>query len=109
MNLQSYPQRKEQIIAQQASKDFLLFNMDDGNYYSLNEVGCRIWQLCDGTRSVAGLIETLSAEYDVSTDVLAEDVMEILEGFSHGQLIAEKTLAERIPDSPISAELNERL
>jgi Coenzyme PQQ synthesis protein D (PqqD) len=106
MNLQSYPQRNEQIIAQKASKDFLLFNMDDGNYYSLNEVGCRIWQLCDGTRSVADIIHTLSAEYDVSTDVLGQDVLEMLEEFRSGKLISVKTPAEAISGSPIGAERN---
>lgn len=107
MNLESYPQRKEQVIAQKASKDFLLFNMDDGNYYSLNEVGCRIWQLCDGTRSVAALVETLSAEYDVSADVLAQDVLDMLEEFRSGKLIAETTPAEGISDSPAGLEHNQ--
>lgn len=103
MNLQGYPQRNEQIIAQKASKDFLLFNMADGNYYSLNEVGCRIWQLCDGTRSVADLIQTLSTEYEAPTDVLARDVIEILEEFRTGKLIVEASPAERTSDSPAGA------
>jgi len=106
MNLQSRPQRREQVIAQKASKDFLLFNMDDGNYYSLNEVGCRIWQLCDGTRSVAEIIEGLCAEYDVSSDVLAQDVLGMLAEFSNGKLISEATPAEPISDSPVGAERN---
>lgn len=104
MDLQSYPQRKEQIIAQKASKDFLLFNMDDGNYYSLNDVGCRVWELCDGTRSVADIIGILSAEYDVSTDVLAQDVIEVLDQFSNGKLVSELTSVAGIPDAPIGAE-----
>lgn len=106
MNLQSYLQRKEQVIAQKASKDFLLFNMDDGNYYSLNEVSCRIWQLCDGTRSVSQIVEALSAEYDAPNDVLAQDVVEILEEFITGKLISETTPTEPISDSPVGAERN---
>jgi hypothetical protein len=89
LNLQSYPRRKEQVIAQKASSDFLLFNMDDGNYYSLNEVGCRIWELCDGSRSVVQLVEMLSAEYDVPREILVQDILELLEGLKNGKLIAE--------------------
>lgn len=104
MDLQSHPQRKEQVIAQKASKDFLLFNMDDGNYYSLNDVGCRIWQLCDGSHSVAQIIDTLSAEYDVSGDVLSQDVIEVLESFSSGSLIGETIPAESIANSQAATE-----
>ena len=89
MNLQSYPQRNEQVIAQKASSDFLLFNMNDGSYYSLNEVGCRVWELCDGNRSIAQLVETLEAEYDAPAETLTKDVLELLEHLRGGKLIVE--------------------
>jgi len=102
MNLQSFPQHKDQVIAQKASSDFLLFSMDDGNYYSLNDVGCRIWQLCDGTRSVAELIDTLAAEYDAPKEELAEDVIELLEKLQQGKLILEAARTEPLPGSPLA-------
>ena len=37
------PKRQEQIIVQKASNNMLLFNMDDGSYYALNEVSNRVW------------------------------------------------------------------
>jgi Coenzyme PQQ synthesis protein D (PqqD) len=89
MSLQSYPVRKEQVIAQKASDEFLLFNMHDGNYYSLNEVGSRIWELCDGDHSVEQLIQTLTREYDAPSDSVAKDVLELLEEFRNGKLIVE--------------------
>jgi Coenzyme PQQ synthesis protein D (PqqD) len=87
MNPNSCPKRGEQVIAQKAENDTLLFNMNDGNYYSLNEIGGRIWELCDGNRSVSQLITALAAEYDASGDVLEQDVMELLEGLKSGKLI----------------------
>jgi hypothetical protein len=87
MNPNSCPKRGEQVIAQKAANDTLLFNMNDGNYYSLNEIGGRIWELCDGNRSVSQLITALAAEYDASGDVLEQDVMELLEGLKSGKLI----------------------
>lgn len=94
LNLQSYPQRKEQIIAQKASNDFLLFNMHDGNYYSLNEVGRRIWELCDGNRSVAQLVEALASEFEAPAEILAKDALELLEQLQSGNLIAEARRTE---------------
>jgi Coenzyme PQQ synthesis protein D (PqqD) len=91
MNLQSCPQRNEQVIAQKASSDFLLFDMNDGNYYSLNEVGCRIWELCDGNHSIAQIVESLVAEYDVPAETLTKDAWELIEKLRTGKLIVEQS------------------
>jgi Coenzyme PQQ synthesis protein D (PqqD) len=102
MNPESYPQRKDQVLVQKTASDFLLFNMNDGNYYSLNEVGCRVWELCDGTRSIAQLVETLAAEYDAPKEALAQDVSELLEKLQGGKLIVERARTEQLPSSPVS-------
>jgi len=87
INLESRPKRMQQVIAQKASNDFLLFNMEDGNYYSLNDIGGRIWELCDGNRSVSQLVVALAAEYDAPAEVLEKDIVELLEGLQTGKLI----------------------
>ena len=102
MNLHSYPQRKEQVIAQKTSSDFLLFDINDGNYYSLNEVGCRIWELSDGNHSIAQLIETLVAEYDAPAETLAKDVLELLEKLRNGKLIVETARTEPLTSSRVA-------
>lgn len=84
---ESCPKRTEQVIAQKASNDWVLFNMSDGNYYSLNDIGGRIWELCNGTRTVSQLVATISAEYDASTEVLEKDIVELLAGLQDGNLI----------------------
>lgn len=81
------PKRSQDVIAQQGSSAMLLLNMIDGSYYSLNEVGGRIWELCDGTRTVAELISTLSMEYDAPTQTLELDILELLEGLRSKDLI----------------------
>jgi pyrroloquinoline quinone biosynthesis protein D len=88
INRESCPKRREQVIAQKASNDFLLFNMDNGSYYSLNDIGGRIWELCDGNRSVSQLVAAIAAEYDAPTAVLEKDIVELLEGLQEGKLIA---------------------
>jgi hypothetical protein len=84
---ESCPKRVEQVIAQKASSEWLLFNMSDGNYYSLNDIGGRVWELCDGTRTVSQLVASISAEYDASIDEVEKDVVELLEGLKHGKLL----------------------
>lgn len=88
INRDSCPRRCDQVIAQKAENDFLLLNMEDGNYYSLNEIGGRVWQLCDGTHTVSQVVSVLAAEYDAPYPVLEKDVVDLLEDFRKGKLIA---------------------
>ncbi len=87
MKREGCPKRGEQVIAQKASNDLLLFNMNDGNYYSLNEIGSRIWELCDGNHSVSQLVAALATEYDASKEDLESDVTGLLESLQNGKLI----------------------
>jgi coenzyme PQQ biosynthesis protein PqqD len=87
IDLESCPKHGAQVIAQKAKNDWLLLNMENGNYFSLNDIGGRIWELCDGSRSVAQVVEALATEYDAPADVLKQDVVELLEGLQNGKLI----------------------
>ena len=85
---ESCPRRMEQVIAQKAANDFLLFNMDNGNYYSLNDIGGRIWELCDGQHSVSQLVVTIATEYDAPAEIVEKDIVDLLEGLQDGKLIS---------------------
>jgi coenzyme PQQ biosynthesis protein PqqD len=87
IDLESCPKRKTQVVAQKAKSDWLLLNMENGNYFSLNDIGGRIWELCDGSHSVAQLVAALATEYDAPAEVLQQDVVELLEGLRNGKLI----------------------
>ncbi|MGB2622352.1 MAG: PqqD family protein [Candidatus Acidiferrum sp.] len=89
INRDSRPRRQEQIVVQKGSNEVLLFNMEDGSYYALNEVGNRIWELCDGTHGVAQLISILAKEYDAPVKIIEMDVMEVLEELKSKNLIVE--------------------
>ena len=85
----SCPKRQEQIIVQKGSQDVLLFNMDDGSYYALNEVGNRIWELCDGTLRVAQLVSVLAKEYDAPAKIIEMDIREVLDDLRSKKLIVD--------------------
>jgi|SRR5579859_1748584 len=77
-NFESCPRRQAQIITQKGAEQVLLFNMDDGRYYALNEVGNRIWELCDGRHGVAQLVSQLAKEYDAPAEIIEGDILEVL-------------------------------
>jgi hypothetical protein len=85
----TYLRRKEQVIAQESSGALVLFNMDDGQYYSLNEIGNRIWELCDGSRSVGQVVSILCEEYDSPAEIVNRDALELLEELVLADLLME--------------------
>jgi len=83
------PRRQQQIIAQKGSQEVLLFNMDDGSYYALNEVGTRIWELCDGTHGMAEMVSMLAKEYDAPAEMIEADILEVLEDLRTKNLVVD--------------------
>lgn len=52
---------------------------DLSSIYTLNEIAARIWGLIDGRRSVREITRLLTDEYDVSEDVVMDDVSGFIE------------------------------
>jgi hypothetical protein len=88
-NFSGRPRRQQQIIAQKGSDEVLLFNMDDGSYYALNEVGNRIWELCDGRHGMEEMVCVLAKEYNAPPEMIETDILEVLEDLRSKNLIAE--------------------
>ena len=88
-DVSSCPKRKEQIIVQKGAQEILQFNMDDGSYYALNEVGYRIWELCDGTHGMAEIVCALAKEYGVPAEIIETDILELLDDLRSKNLIVE--------------------
>ena len=66
-------QPTKDVIAQPTGDHLVLFHMTSGNYYSLNELGARIWELCDGSRQFSEIIEVVESEYDAPREVILTD------------------------------------
>ena len=88
VSLSSRPQRSESILKQEADGTTVLLSLDQGQYYSLDEVGGRLWELCDGTHTVAEMAALLGAEYDAALPTLERDALELLTDLAHENLVA---------------------
>ena len=76
--LESRLRRQEGILAQEAQGQTVLLRLEDGGYYALDEVGARIWELCDGHRAVDEIVAIICAEFDASEDTIRADVLEFV-------------------------------
>ena len=58
--------------------EVVILTLESGRYYSLNEVGTRIWELIQEPKPVDSIIVSLLEEYDVDSELCESDVFAIL-------------------------------
>ena len=78
MNLNQNITLSTEVISQEVSGETVLLDLESENYFGLDEVGTRIWQLINETNDLAAIYQTLLAEYDVSEERLQQDLDNLL-------------------------------
>ena len=66
------------VISQEVSGETVLLDLESENYFGLDEVGTRIWQLIKETDDLNAIYNTLMGEYEVSGDRLRQDLNVLL-------------------------------
>jgi hypothetical protein len=67
-----------QVMARQVSDETVILDLASGNYYGLNPVGSRFWQLiCEGKKPVEAR-DLLLAEYEVTQEQLDNDIASLI-------------------------------
>ena len=79
----------EGVFYQELDKESVLLNLATEQYYSLDPVGTRIWQLLAKTESIAATVAIMVTEYGIDDSILQRDVEELVR-----KLIAKGLLAE---------------
>jgi hypothetical protein len=82
--------RSPGVLAQRVKPEeptTVLLDPQSGQYYTLDEVGSRVWELCDGSRKVAEIVDIIGQEYDAPADVIQADVIELLRDLTDEKLV----------------------
>lgn len=87
------------VVSARAGDATVLMDRKRGTYFTLNEVGGRVWELAGAGASVLEMVERLLEEYDVRREQLEADVAATLR-----QLIDARLLAIGIASDPTPAE-----
>jgi hypothetical protein len=88
IDLDSVLLQRERVLVQQADADAVLLDVDTGSYFSLNDVGGRVWALCDG-RTVAEIVDVICSEFDAPVETIRADVLELLGALHDEKLVVE--------------------
>ena len=81
------PRRHEKASWRQVDGEIFVTAPDGETVYTLTQVAASIWLLCDGTLSVAEMIEKLLVEFEIDRATLAADLDEFLEELSAEGLV----------------------
>ena len=79
------------VASEQTSCDLageaVILNLRSGEYFSLNDVGTRIWNLIQEPKTVGAVLESVLAEYDVEPDRIERDLLALFENMATNGLI----------------------
>jgi coenzyme PQQ biosynthesis protein PqqD len=88
MDVNDRPKRKERVVWRRGDEGVVILNPADGRYFALDDVGGRIWELCEGTSSVAEIALALAEEYDADASLIEADALELLSELKDEGLVA---------------------
>ena len=66
----------------------VMMNLDKGEYFMMNEVGSRIWDIIIEPINVKGILEALLSEYEVDEETCTDTVIEFLGRLNNAELIS---------------------
>lgn len=66
----------------------VMMNLDKGEYFMMNEVGSRIWEIISEPINVRRIIDTLCSEYEVDEETCKDTVVEFLGRLNNAELIS---------------------
>lgn len=75
------------VLAQELAGETVLLDLNSENYFGLDAVGTRVWQLLNDGQDESGMIDILLDEYEVEREVLERDLAELLDRLNAAGLI----------------------
>ncbi|MGE5618857.1 MAG: pyrroloquinoline quinone biosynthesis peptide chaperone PqqD [Sphingomonadaceae bacterium] len=72
------PSRASDVVWRKMGEETVLLSAKSENYYSLNEVGTRIWELIDGQATAGEIASRIAEEYDAPAEQVEQDVVALL-------------------------------
>jgi hypothetical protein len=81
-----YPRRRT-VPWRTLDTEALVVVVRGGTLYPLNSVAARIWELCDGARSVDEIVRALASEFDADESVIRREAERFIEELTAARLV----------------------
>ncbi len=84
---QSIIRRNKNLLFNEIDGEVVMLSIENSEYYGMDKIGSRIWELIESPVSVNELIDKLLEEYDVTRDQCTHDTTGFLEQLAEKKLI----------------------
>lgn len=75
LTLESVVRRNDEIPWKTLDDRVVVLDLASGDFFELDEVGCRIWQALDGVQSLEQHAQRLVSEFGIDADTARSDVV----------------------------------
>lgn len=90
VKLDSIVIKNNEIDATDLDGEKVMMNLDKGQYFMINEIGSRIWDIIVNPITVKEIVNSLMEEYDVEEVACKASVIDFLERLNNAELISIK-------------------
>jgi len=80
-------QRKADMLFNAIDGEVVMLSIENSEYYGMDKVGSRIWELLEQPLSLNDLVKKLMEEYEVSEEQCALDTLEFLRTLTEKKLL----------------------
>ena len=77
----------EEIVASDIDGETVMMSIENGEYYGLDDIGSRIWELLEKPIKVSDLIDTLLERFDVDRETCERDVLKFLNELKEDKIL----------------------
>lgn len=74
MTAESTISKSSQLSSVDVKGEAVILDIDSGNYYGLDGVGARVWELLERPRTLGEICDVVLDEYEVSREVAESDI-----------------------------------
>jgi hypothetical protein len=87
LNFDTIVSQNKSIDATEIDNEKVMMNISKGQYYALNSVGSKIWDVIEDKRTVREVVSILLSEYEIDQKNCEESVMNFLGSLQNEDLI----------------------
>ncbi len=77
----------EQVLARKVAGETVLLNLENEQYYGIDGVGTRFWELVEAGTTFGQAVNTLLSEYEIDRDALVADLSALLADLQENGLV----------------------
>jgi hypothetical protein len=75
------------VLSSKIDRDIVLFHEASSSYYTLNNVGTRVWELLNSPKTIDEILEALIAQYEIDEETSRREVLPFLQNLIARKLV----------------------